>query len=95
MGHFQFWALQLIIVIGAFSKRGVFNKGEMPPAKRLKSKSFLFLTEGILLLAIAWIWKHEPDHLSVYYLVGGIFWILTAGITYLYAVRRSGHSLRS
>lgn len=91
---YQFCFLQFIILMGAMSKVSSKTKAEVPRHKRLKGKAILFIMEGVLLLIIAWIWKNEPELGPVYYLVGGITWLLAGIITFWYVARQYENPVR-
>ena len=81
---FQFWALQLVLLIAIFIKRnGRENAGA---GRRLRTKAILLAAEGLLLLTIAWLWKDNAESLPLYYLVAGCLWILAGGLLYAYVV---------
>lgn len=82
---YQFWFLQLILLIGAFSKGKGRNKGKGIANYSPSVKAVLFMVEGLLLMAIAWIWKEEPGSVSLLYLIGGAVWLMVGCISYLYS----------
>lgn len=84
---FQFWALQLVLLIAIFIKRnGRENAGA---GRRLRTKAILLAAEGLLLLTIAWLWKDNAESLPLHYLVAGCLWILAGGLLYAYVVFRA------